>query len=248
MEIKISSQPYFNKLLTIILTFTLVSCSSEDSAASGAYPSDKQVIQDVTPKNKTGLIDVSVVKGKQGEAYLHKKDLIWYWDRGVIIKRKADLHGAPDAVLVVGGLARYQKMGDQYKFAKFLTTYNEYEGIPAPDEDDLLDYVKGNLDKVFISREHNIMDISSINLNKDEKWNWHSATSFSVPFQIRYKERTNNTTIQERDDVFDIRFYRNTLDAPIHALMATEKTRNIIGEKQYAMNEIDQMKTLRTGF
>jgi hypothetical protein len=85
-----------------------------DEAESGALPGDQQVIADVTPDNKDDLLDVSVTDGRRGEAYFHSDDMNWYWDRGVVIKRRAVLDGAPDAVVVVGGLARYVLTGDQY--------------------------------------------------------------------------------------------------------------------------------------
>lgn len=236
------------RLLLMMAVLSVAACGSESSADAGAYPSDDQVITDVTPKNKKGLIDVEVVDGKSGEAYLHPKDLVWYWDRGVVVKREANLAGAPDAVLLVGGLARYQKMGTQYKYAGFLTTYNEYEGIPRPDQDELMDFVKANLKKVFMSRDHNIMAVDELELIDDAKWNWHSEKSFSVPFHVRYKHRNSYTTIEERNARFDIRFYRATIDAPVDNLMATEADYKALGTETHKQQEIDQMKTLRSGF
>lgn len=238
-------QPF---LLATLLVMLGTGCSSSEGGSSSAFPSDEQVIQDATPKNRKGLIDVQVVEGKQGEAYLHPKNLVWYWDRGIVIKREAKVDGAPDAVVVIGGLARYQKMGDHYKYAKFLTTYNSYEGIPEPDTDELVRYVKDNLKEVFVSRDHNITEISRIELNEGQPWDWHTPNSFSVPFTFRYKEIASNTRIDEREDLIAVRFYRNALDAPIHALMATEEDRTILGSETYSEDEVRAMKTLRTAF
>ena len=219
--------------------------SSTQGESSGTYPSDKQVIADLKPKKEDpGFISVEVTKAGKGEAY--QKNLQWYYDRGAIVRRKADIAGAGDVILLVGGLARYQLMGDTYKFATFLTTYNEYEGLPRPKEKDLVAFVKANLNKVFQSREHNIYAIEDVRL-VDGPWTWHNPNSFSVPFTLRYKERKNNTTIEERQANFDIRFYRNDLKADVHALMATEGDREILGQENYEMAAIDSMPNLRTG-
>lgn len=234
-------------LLSLALALAACGASSNDSEGR-ALPSDKRVIADVTPADSENVVDVDVVKGRSGESYLHTKDLVWYFDRGVVIKRKAEIPKAPDAVVVVGGLARYQLIGDEYQYRKFLTTYNEYEGIPAPSERELTKYVNDNLQQVFVSRDHNIVDIEKVVVEPDKAWNWHTPISFSVPFRIQYTRRKNNTELEQRADLFDVRFYKKTSDAPIHALMATEKSRLVLGGETLTASEIDQMKTLRTNF
>jgi hypothetical protein len=240
-------------ILTVLLLSVLISGCGEidantDDGDASAFPSDDQVIQDATPKNRKGLIGVEVVEGKHGESYLHPRDLVRYWDRGVVIKRQAKVHGAPDAVVLVGGLARYQKVGDQYKYVRFLTTYNSYEGIPQPNKDDLQRFVEDNLNEVFVSREDTITEISKIELDEERPWKWHTPNSFSVPFVIRYKEIASNTRVDERQDQMAIRFYRDSLDKPIHALMATEEDRQILASEEFSAEEISGMKTLRTAF
>lgn len=238
---------YCSFLLSLALTLAACGASGSDSEGH-ALPSDKRVIADVTPSDSENVVDVAVVSGRSGESYLHTKDLVWYFDRGVIIKRKAGLAEAPSAVVVVGGLARYQLIGNKYQYRRFLTTYNEYEGIPAPSEYELTDYVNDHLQEVFVSRDHNIVAIEEVVLEPDAEWNWHTPISFSVPFRIQYTQRKSNTALEERTDIFDIRFYRKTLDAPIHALMATETSRLVLGDRVLAASEIDHMKTLRTKF
>lgn len=231
------------------LALPIAACGDASNDPEGPrLPTDAQVIQDITPPDTGNVVDVDVVKDRMGQSYLHLTDRAWYYDRGAVIRRKTHLSGAPDAVFVVGGLARYQLIGEQYEFARFLTTYNEFEGISAPSERELTKYVEGNLQQVFVSRDHNIIAVSSVELLMDPGWVWHTPESFSVPFRIRYDHRRNRTTIEEREDVFDIRFYRTAIDAPIRTLMATERSRTVIGEKQLFADAIDQMKTLRTDF
>ena len=240
--------PTVSLTLTFILALPLTACGGAGADPEGRrLPSDEQVVADVSPRNDDDVVSVQAVDGKSGEAYLHTGDLQWYFDRGVVVRRKANLDGAPDAIVAVGGLARYVLVGDRYEFKRFLTTYNEYEGIPAPDDDDLVDYVRDHLNDVFVSRDHTIVAIDSVELGKDTPWNWHSPTSFSAPFTISYEHITNNTTVEAREDVFDIRFYRHSVESPVHALMATESERRQLGTRQHPAEAIRNMKTLRTG-
>ena len=239
----------FLKIVSYIPLIIICACTSnaEESDAPGILPSDKQVIADITPRDKANVVDVYVTEGKSGEAYFHKNDLVWYFDRGAVVKRKANISGAPNAVVAVSGLARYIWVGRDYKFHKFLVTDNSYEGIPAPNKKELLKLVKSNLNKVFMSRDHTITEIGSVEFHENASWIWHAANSFTVPFKIKYKTIVNNTTIETREDVFDIRFYRADVDSPINNLMATEKTRNSLGRETYAAADIGKMKTLRDG-
>ncbi len=222
-------------------------CGGDDAAAPGGLPSDKQVVADVTPKNDADVLDVSVTKKGRGEPYLHKNDLNWYWDRGVVVRRKAAVAGAPDAVVAVGGLARYVLVGEEYRYHRFLTTYNEYEGIPAPKTKALTQFVHANLGKVFEGREHRIVGIESVAPQDDASWVWHTATSFTVPFVARYDYVSNDTTVETRLDVIDIRFYRDTVERPVTNLLATERSRETVSQRELGAERIRALKTLRDG-
>lgn len=248
------STEHHSRTMSILLTLTAV-LAVPFSACGGAaedtegrlLPSDKQVITDITPADAENVVDVDVVAGKSGEAYFHAHEHAWYFDRGAVIKRKAAVSGAPDAVVVVGGLARYVLVGDRYEYLKFLTTYNKYEGIPAPSKADLLDYVREHLSNVFVSREHLVVGIKAVDIAADEPWKWHSAMSFSVPFDIHYRQIKNNTDIEVRLDRFDIRFYRDSVSDPLKGLMATETSRKQLAVEQFSPEEIRSMPTLRNG-
>jgi len=193
---------------------------------------------------KEGLIDAYCTKGKKGEQYWHPGDKTWYWDRGVVVKRKATISGAPDAVVIVSGLARYHTDGTHYNFYKFLTTDNQYEGIPAPSKSELLEYVQNEIQKVFMGRAHNITEVSSIEMDPESSWIWHNANSFTVKFNINYKEIVSYTDVAARSGTFDIRFYRDSISNPVHNLMSTESNRMDIERIKYNAEEIRQMRTI----
>lgn len=240
---------YFAWAAAVLLFTAMSACSADATDTEGrALPDDAQVIRDVMPRDRENVLDVATVDGSSGEAYFHGEDLSWYFDRGVVVRRKANIEGLPDTVLVVGGLARYVYDGNGYQYSKFLVSYNEYEGIPRPSDKELIELVEDRLAEVFVSREHLVVAVDHVGLAEDARWTWHSPTSFSVPFSIRYRYRTSNTSIDDRDDVLDIRFYKQTIDSPIHALMATERERTVLNTETLTANDIDAMKTLRTNF
>jgi hypothetical protein len=213
------------------------------AAAASAQPGDSQVITDVVT-NKTGLIEAKCTEGKKGEQYWHSGDQAWYWDRGVVIRRKASISGAPNAVVIVKGLARYNVLGGKYTFKKFLTTSNEYEGIPAPSSDELSAFVNANLKKVFSGREHSITEVSSVAQNAEKGWTWHEATRFSVQFNIVYKEVVSYTEVADKQGTFDIMFYRKDINSAPHNLLSVEVSSQENGRKKYSEKEIQGMKSL----
>lgn len=233
----------------LIAAATASACTAEATDGNGgSLPSDDRVVADVTPPNDDRVVDVRVVPHSSGEAYLHDTDHVWYFDRGVVVRRKADVAGFPDAVVAVGGIARYVYADDGYRFHRFLTTYNAYEGIPAPSDAELAEFVGANLGKVFVGRAHNILGIDSVDRAPEGDVTWHSPTSFSMPFAIRYRERRNNTTIEQREGVFDIRFYKQSAGALVTGLDATERTRTVLATTRRDASKIDQLKTLATDF
>lgn len=222
-------------------------CGSGGAGTAAGLPSDKQIIADVTPRDDSQVLGVSVTKERRGEPYLHRNDLNWYFDRGVEVRRSAQIPGAPDAELIVGGLARYILVGDEYQYHQFLTTYNEYRGIPRPNAKSLMAFVKGNLAKVFAAREHLIVAVNSVDIEDEQPWVWHTPTSFTVPFVVEYGHVKSNTTVETRRDVIEIRFYRDTIHDPVKNLLATESERTSLGEQQYDVADVQAMKTLRDG-
>jgi hypothetical protein len=164
------------------------------------------------------------------------------------VRRKADIAGFPDAVVAVGGLARYIYTDNGYRFHRFLTTYNAYEGIPSPSDTEITDFVHEHLGDVFLGRAHNVVRIESVDRDPAGDVNWHSPTSFTTSFAIRYRERRNNTTIEQREGMFDIRFYKQAVDAPVSGLTAAERNRRVIDSETHDASTIDQMKTLSTNF
>ncbi|MEO1244185.1 MAG: hypothetical protein AAFX56_00760 [Pseudomonadota bacterium] len=236
-------------VVATLATLLSAACSGSSEDADGRLlPSDRQVVADATPPDTENVVDVRVSDGGSGESYLHSDSLVWVYDRGVVIKRKANLQDVPDAVVVIGGLARYQLVGDEYTYQRFLTTYNEYEGVPAPSAKDLVRYVNDNLSQIFAGREHNILDIDLVELEAGERWLWHTPKSFSAPFRIRYRQRRNNTTVEDRADTFDVRFYRNSVNEPVHNLLATETSQSTLATEVFEASAIDRMPTLRSNF
>ena len=231
----LTSSTRFIALFLLVASF--YGCGNSDP-----WPSDDRVIADMDI-NSDGLISAHCTKGKHGEKYWHAGDQTWYWDRGVVVKRKANISGAPDAVVTVRGLVRYHVQGELFSYYKFLTTDNSYEGIPAPSNDEITDYVESSLQKVFMGKAHSITEVSSISLTDDE-WTWHNATSFTATFEIIYKEKVSYTDVALRKGLFDIRFYKDQISAPIANLLATESSRHDLETTKYTQDQVNQMKSI----
>ena len=237
----------FTLIVLIAIAAACQGCGSGNAGTAGGLPSDKQIVADVTPRNDSQVLGVRVTKERRGEPYLHRNDLNWYFDRGVEVRRNADIPGAPDAEIIVGGLARYILVGDEYQYHRFLTTYNEYQGIPKPKIKALVAFVRDNLAKVFEAQEHLIVAVHTVEFDDEQPWLWHTPTSFTVPFVVQYDRIKNNTTVETRHDVIEVRFYRDSIHDPVKNLLATERERKSLGEQQHDAAAVQAMKTLRDG-
>ncbi len=229
-------------IMIIVISLITSSCSMGQNTGR---PSDKRVITDMN-SNKDGLIDMYCVKGKSGEEYWSAANRTWYWDRSVTVKRKANIKGAPNAVVIIRGLARYKTDGNGkvYNYYKFLVTDNSYEGIPAPSKKEIEKLVRQNAQKVFEGRVHNIKEIKSIEIDDDTPWVWHNQNSFTAKFEIKYREVASYTEIADCVGKFEIRFYRQAMEQPVNNLLASEGGRKETKRTVYTADQINRMGSI----
>jgi hypothetical protein len=238
----ISKQIFMKTIKPIKLLFLLLILNFVNMSAN-AQPTDAQVLKDVVT-DKTGLVDAYCSKTQKASRYWHTVDKAWYWDREMTIKRKESIPGAPNAVVVVTGIARYEAGTSPYSYVRFLVTTNEYEGLKGMSTSDLEKYLKSNIRQVFQSRLSSVTEVKSITANTNIPWIWHTPTSFAVRFNIHYKQIWSVTEVSEKIGDFEIRFYKDTTDGPITGVLAIEKLSEEKGREKYSEEQVRSMKTI----
>lgn len=148
---------------------------------TAGVPTDAEVL-DAMRQRMQGAISVELSDAGNGEIVWSGRDLTWYYQRGYIVKRPAQLEGFDDAVLEVGGLSLYVYDGNGWRYQRDLVSWNTYEGIPEPDSDALIDLVSG--------AQLNYMPVNlagapqNFRIADPPNYEWHNATSVSFNYLI----------------------------------------------------------------
>lgn len=179
---------------------------------SAGVPSDEQLLEFMKTR-MNGAISVELSDAGSGEIVWSGRDLTWYYQRGYVVKRPAQIEGFDDAVLEVGGLSLWVYDGSGWRFQKDLVTWNTYEGIPDPDADDLLELVQGS--------PLNYMPVNlggkpdNFRMADKPNFEWHNAKSVSFNYVIDAPQidwpgqKLNQATLTLRT-----RVYRDDVDSP----------------------------------
>ena len=158
-------------------------------------------------------IEFAQPNGKKTWSSAHSQ---YFYEWPVVVRRKAHLDGAPDAVVQIGGFARYEITGDQYHYREFKVTWNEYENMPNAGEADLRKVVFADFTPMFRGKLGAIgsdtLEISMPEGDEAREWEWHTANSVSVNFNVAYDEAVNATEMAHWEGTMRLRFYRDAPD------------------------------------
>lgn len=205
-------------VLAILFAFAVFSAEAQ------AQPTDAQIKRDVS-----GPKTISVTLGGPGKREWSSGFKKYVWSRGFTAKVKTD---DPKVNVIVRGSASYDIVGGRYTFWRTFISSNEFEGIPNPtsaDVDALIE--KFGLSKFMGSARYNsvIGKVESIGLSEEPNFVWHNPNSVSFNVVTVYRERINDIGGSERiSQVFEIRLYRNSVDAEWHNMISSARTRTVL--------------------
>lgn len=215
---------FARSVLAVALALALAGCGGDTAEVKPAddpnapaapdargVPSDEVVLKEMQDRIRDE-ISVELSDG-DGEVVWSRRDGTWYYQRGYIVKRPANLDGFDDAVLEVGGLSLWVWGGSGWSHQKDLVTWNTYEGIPEPDGDALIELVQASrlnyMPVQMGGKPQNFRMADPPNLE------WHNANSVSFNFLVDAPRidwqgnKLDQTTMTLRT-----RVYRDGPDAP----------------------------------
>ncbi len=208
-----------------------------------AQPSDAQIKKDLTAP---GVISVTLSKNGGGKVW-RQNDVQYYWERGAVIVRDADLKEFPNVKLEIGGFVSYTIIGNTYKFKKFNVTYNSYEGIPNPSEKEVETLLRSHL-KETVNEGHFdsiVGDIEKLELAADPKWEWHTPNSVSFNAHAVYEEKVSNTETEKVDRTYEVRLYRDGVKSPWKDnFNSSPRGEKSLGRRTHKADDLEAMKTL----
>lgn len=195
-------------LLSCLITLHIFAGTVQAQTSQPAAPSDADIVARIQGNGKDKL-SVAVTENKSGEFEWNAKEQTWYFQRGYLVKRPANLPDFPNAVLEVGGLAVYRYINGQWVHSKDLVTFNRYHGLPQPDDEALLAIVKAEPERSFRTDWRLVEGgIKEISIPAAPAVKWHSANSFSFPVRVRYNLRWDNVHTVDCTREWEVRVYR----------------------------------------
>ncbi|MCC7503188.1 MAG: hypothetical protein IT229_11705 [Flavobacteriales bacterium] len=209
--------------------------------AAYAQPTDAQILQDIaSPKQ----LKVELVKGTTKKVWsdAHAQ---WFWERGATIWLPADVPEFPNAKVVVYGFARYHT-GNPPSYREWKTSLNEYEGIPAPTNEEILAHARKYL-KDFVGeyRYNRMVDLRSIAVAADPKTVWHTPLSFSMEFEVVADVIISDVEVATESTRQETRFYREKVSDPWRSFMVTvERDVRHDNKRSYSPEDIRAMETI----
>ena len=218
-----------------IAFFTLLSITAE------AQPPDAQVLKDIS---WPGVVKKELRPGTIKKVW-SSSNRQFYWDRACVVWRNANIAEFPNALIEIGGFARYSYVTNTYQ--EFLTTYNAYTGIPAPSKEEVMAMMRGNLRGVLGEYKFNAIvgELAYLKFPEGGGPIWDSPTHMTVPVLTAYERKEGPTwTVVYRDSLL-VHFYRDAIKSPWKENIITEEKQSDRGaRKEYAEWELKKMPTL----
>ncbi len=206
-----------------------------------AQPSDAQVLKDIS---WPGVIKKELRPGTIKKVW-SSANAQYYWDRACVVWRNANIPEYPDAVIEIGGFARYSYVTNTYQ--DFLTTYNTYTGIPGPKKEEVMGMLRANLRGTLGEYKFNTIvgDLRYLRFPEDGGPIWESPTHLTVPVLTEYERKEGPTWTVTYADSLMVHFYRDAINAPWKPDMISEEKQSVRGQrKEYPEWELKKMPTL----
>lgn len=186
----------------------------EDPAAP---PSDERVKRDLN-HSVTQILEIQM-SDRPGNKSWNETHQQYFWERGVTLVQQSGQFGENSNVRsLIGGFARYEITGGRYNFREFKTLWVEYEGIPRPEDSEILQVIHGRLadflrgaSASMINRNNLVIEIAPAD---EQKYTWHSPNSLSVRVSVTADIVISNTEVVTQRKLWDCRLYRDAQEQP----------------------------------
>lgn len=192
--------------LFIIFTSILLS-----AAVTYAQPTASKVVADVKKDFGADCLSVAVVSAGNTSTESVNGGLSSFYRVSVNVKLKTEL---PGVTKLLKGAAKYGYNGSGYFYKQYAPGSTEYLGLPKPDTAAIRSFILSLSDYGLEGYASVILDVKSINFNSSLPPIWHSLESVSIPAEMVYTSKANNTTIETFRHPFALRLYRSTASGP----------------------------------
>jgi len=206
-----------------------------------AQPSDAEIIKQLSGSGVSKVeLSKSTTKKVWNSAFSQ-----YMWSRGATVWRNANIPEYPNAKVVVYGYARYH-YGASTSFREFKVAENTYEGIPAPNKQEIEGMLRARY-KAYLGWRYNDMigDLHYLRFAEEEGVIWHTPNSFTAITEVEYDAKSSYTEVTTYEEKIEVRFYRDDVNAEWQdKIAAIGRDKKALTVKKYSQDELDAMPTL----
>lgn len=175
-------------------------------------PSASKVIADVKKDFGANCLSVTVESAGTTSTESVNGGLSSFYRVTVKVKLKTEL---PGMTKLLSGAAQYGSGGgSNYFYKQFAPGNSEYIGLPKPDTAAVRSFIFSLPDYGLEGYASVFLEVKSISFNSPFPPIWHTLESVSIPAEMIYTTKANNTTIQTIRQPFALRLYRKTAAGP----------------------------------
>lgn len=151
----------------------------------------------------------------------------------------------PNVKVLYEGLAVYQGSGSGYRYKRFNPGTTELLGMPKPSTKELNELLQAKLTEVIRNGESIIGMPKGLEIKENTAFIWHDLNSMSFFAEAQFTQRTNNTTLKELKQPYEIRLYRDNPKAKWTRIFAKRlEDAEVLKTTTHTGAEIDGMKTM----
>lgn len=193
------------------------------------FPSDEAVLAKLNSNPKT----ISATLAPRGGT--HKKEIengvvVDNYYRGFTIKMITDDEGV---YYIQDGEYKYQNVGGNYVFKRSYVVQGQYEGIPFPEESEVVALVKTDLRMLLRTAFNRLVgEVETIEFADPPKWKWHKPSSVSLVLKLVYTE--NDRKLKKAikvQQLYQVRLYREGFSGPFERFGGCKTVKGEEGRK-----------------
>lgn len=148
------------------------------------------------------------------------------------------------------GSAWYAVNGNSYNFKKYNPGTAEYVGFPAPDVAEIKAFIMSLPDYGLGGTANRITEVNEMDI-RNTPAQWHTLLSVSVPADVTYTYKKNNTQLEKVKEPFMLRLYRTDANAKWNRASfmtpdqsGDDRRKVVLGTETISEYKMNQIKTI----
>ncbi len=215
-------------LLIFLFLFTL---------STQAQPSDAEIRAKLTDANTLSVKLVGTGVRSWNDAFGN-----WEWRRGAEVLKKSTQYGGLKVMLY--GTAIYQYTGaGKYAWKQFYVGQTKYDGLPDPNEDEIMAFINADRAKFFGYYYGKIVALKE-GPTLIPELNWETPMRVVFKMKVVSEQIASNTKLETVEQLYEVRFYRDEMTQPWQRMISSFGERKILSSRELNAEEVRRMPTL----